>query len=607
MGSLTWNGGSGDWSDPAKWTVVSGSDTVPEAGDIATINATGSYIVTISTPEAVQNLTISASGAEVDVAGALALGGTISDQSGVIDVLAGGTVQDGTVNVGSGGGITLEGGTLHDTKVVAPSGNGDVQGGLLDNVTWQGSMATLGPAKVENGLTLVGANGTGPGALDLTNGGFEFLNSETLDNANISYLGIGGSTNPISNDAGVVLTLGPHLTMTSDGVAQATIDGPGAFVNYGTFEAPGLPGSVLINTDFDNEGSVVTSGFSFEIAGNLTNNGRIGPVGILSSVLVDKNMLGDGTIELKELGPLAAGTLVVNGTIEGKTHIIGSLTGTFGLVAKTIEPGVTLSNFNVGSSIDLTGVPFVDGLTSLSYVDGLLTVMQGSSVVDLFSLLGLPNTAVFNLSADTTPAAGTLIKTTNKAACFASGTRIRTERGEVAVEDLRVGDLVPVVRAGGMLPIIWIGHRRLRIDLQPRPVDLYPVRVAAGAFSDFVPTRDLWLSPEHAVFLHGVLVPVRELINGTTIAQVPRAEVTYWHVELPSHDLLLSEGAWTESFLDMGNRSAFENADAVELHPDFSRDAWRARACQEQERGGPVVEAISRVLNARAAALAEAA
>jgi collagen type I/II/III/V/XI/XXIV/XXVII alpha len=283
------------------------------------------------------------------------------------------------------------------------------------------------------------------------------------------------------------------------------------------------------------------------------------------------------------------------------------------LAATSIDPGATIENFFSGSKIDLTGVPFVSGSTSASYVDGTLTITTGGTLEDFFQLHGAPDSATFTVASD--GASGTAI-TTDNVPCFVSGTRIRTVRGEVAVEELRTGDLVPVVRAGGFLPIIWIGHRRVRIDRHPRPWDMYPVRVSAGAFADFVPERDLWLSPEHAVFLHGVLVPVRLLLNGTTIVQVPCAEVTYWHVELPSHDLLLCEGAWTESYLDMGNRAAFAEADAagdgegaapVMLHPDFSRESWEARACQQQERGGPVVAAIRQAINARATARAEAA
>nr|WP_283536345.1 Hint domain-containing protein [Methylorubrum extorquens] len=40
----------------------------------------------------------------------------------------------------------------------------------------------------------------------------------------------------------------------------------------------------------------------------------------------------------------------------------------------------------------------------------------------------------------------------------------------------------------------------------------------------------------------GVLVPVMCLINGTTIVREPATQVTYWHIELDAHDILLAEG-----------------------------------------------------------------
>jgi hypothetical protein len=276
-----------------------------------------------------------------------------------------------------------------------------------------------------------------------------------------------------------------------------------------------------------------------------------------------------------------------------------------------LKPLLSLPVLLTGSKIDLTGLPYSSSLQASfnGSTDGTLSISNGSTSEALLQFASIPSGYAFSLSPDG-GASGTLITDGPPVPCFVSGTRIRTDRGEVAVEELRVGDHVPVVRAGGSLPVMWIGHRHVRPGRYPRPWELYPVRVATGAFADFVPLRDLWLSPEHCVFLHGVLVPVCVLLNGTTIARVPCDEVTYWHVELASHDLMLCEGAWAESFLDMGNRDAFTvsgDGRMASPHPDFSRQSWESRACQQQERGGPIVAAIRAAIDTRAVRLRRAA
>ena len=191
------------------------------------------------------------------------------------------------------------------------------------------------------------------------------------------------------------------------------------------------------------------------------------------------------------------------------------------------------------------------------------------------------------------------------APCYAAGTSILIERGEVAVEHLAVGDRV-VTASGALRPIRWIGHRRVDLARHPRPETVRPVRVLAGAFGDGLPKRDLWLSPDHAVrvqVLDEVLIPVKHLVNDATIAQVEADTVTYWHVELDSHDILLAEGLPAESFLDTGVRACFENAGAFQvLHPDFtplSLDDFCLPLVQE----GVIVDAVRSRLLARAASL----
>ncbi|HEX5328245.1 MAG TPA: Hint domain-containing protein [Acetobacteraceae bacterium] len=77
-------------------------------------------------------------------------------------------------------------------------------------------------------------------------------------------------------------------------------------------------------------------------------------------------------------------------------------------------------------------------------------------------------------------------------------------------------------------------------------------------------------------------MPIRQLINGATIAQVPRDQVTYYHIELSRHDVLLAENLPAESYLDTGNRGMFENAGApLILHPDFADTDNQARRAAE--------------------------
>ena len=156
--------------------------------------------------------------------------------------------------------------------------------------------------------------------------------------------------------------------------------------------------------------------------------------------------------------------------------------------------------------------------------------------------------------------------------CLAAGTLILSTRGPVPVEHLRVGDVLR--RPDGLLaPITWIGGRYVDCRRHPRPADVMPVRIAAHAFGPDMPARDLLLSPDHAVYAAGVLIPVKYLINGATIARLPVSSIAYFHVELPSHGVILAEGLAVESYFDSGDRDQFaEGAGVVALHPVFGSD-----------------------------------
>ncbi len=189
--------------------------------------------------------------------------------------------------------------------------------------------------------------------------------------------------------------------------------------------------------------------------------------------------------------------------------------------------------------------------------------------------------------------------TPHNAPCYCRGARILTERGEIAVEDLAIGDLV-ITASAELRPIVWIGYREIEVARHAFPVEILPVRVRKGAFGQGLPHRDLWLSPQHAVYLGGVLIPIVQLANGASVAQMRVETVSYFHVELESHDVLLAEGLPAESFLDCGSRSGFSNCEGfVELHPTFKPLNWDD-ACAPFMQDGEEVEANRRRLLAQA-------
>jgi hypothetical protein len=136
------------------------------------------------------------------------------------------------------------------------------------------------------------------------------------------------------------------------------------------------------------------------------------------------------------------------------------------------------------------------------------------------------------------------------AVCFTRGTRIKTDRGEVAIEELAVGDLVHTMDHG-LQPIRWIGSRSV-----PAQGRLAPVRIAAGTLGN---ARDLLVSPQHRILLTGwkaelrlgeaeVLAAAAMLVNDSTIRREAGGTVEYFHVLFDSHEIVWAEGAPSESF-----------------------------------------------------------
>jgi hypothetical protein len=271
---------------------------------------------------------------------------------------------------------------------------------------------------------------------------------------------------------------------------------------------------------------------------DLLNGGTVVAAGNIDIDVANADL--DGTIDAgSTLAVIAAGSISVGQTASISAQQVDFSIGAF------ITLGSTGTLVNSGSVVTL-GTTGSDAVS-----EGGFTLGSGA-VITTASTVITPND---------------IIILDSPVSCFAAGTRIATPDGPRAVQQLAVGDSVTLVN-GNVAPIIWIGQRRVDCRRHPAPERVWPVRIEAHAFGLGRPHAPLFLSPDHAVFVDDVLVPVKRLVNGTTIRQTPVAEITYFHLELARHDVVLAEGLPVETYLDTGGRAAFGEG-VITLHPDF--------------------------------------
>lgn len=182
--------------------------------------------------------------------------------------------------------------------------------------------------------------------------------------------------------------------------------------------------------------------------------------------------------------------------------------------------------------------------------------------------------------------------------CFTPGTLIATKQGETPVEDLTVGDKV-LTRDKGYQPIRWLGRRDLTTqDLALRP-NFNPILIRAGALGNGLPERDMTVSPQHRMLISSwqsemlfgereVLAAAIHLVNDHDIIRIRPKEVSYIHLMLDEHEVILGNGAWTESF-QLGPQmfSEMEDAQATELlalFPELEQDAFLPAARMSLKR-----------------------
>jgi hypothetical protein len=228
--------------------------------------------------------------------------------------------------------------------------------------------------------------------------------------------------------------------------------------------------------------------------------------------------------------------------------------GTIALEHPAASNATTLSNVAPGAVLELPG----NSVTSASFTATSLKVITSNCTYAFTNVRYASPVAGYIAASD--PTTGLEANTfSHSALCFCSGTLILTDRGEVPVEALNIGDRA-ITLSHQARPITWIGNGRALVTRGRRSAAT-PIIVSKGALADNVPHHDLALAKGHSLFLDGVLIPAEFLVNHRSIRWDDRAqEVTVYHVELDSHDVLLANGAPAESYRDDGNRWLFRNA-----------------------------------------------
>ncbi len=499
----------------------------------------------------------------------LAVTGTVS--GGAFTIGAGSTLSfaaDASVTDTS---LTLSGGTLEETTGFASArvvnlANGTVQ---IDagSATLSGAVSGAALTKTGAGTLILSGRNRYTGGTTVDAGTLSVASDDSLGDRNGAVSLASGTleeaTGFASNRA-IITTENTFATVQVDGGTarlSGTISGGGTLQKQGAgtlvvsgtntyggvaFEAGTLSASSDSNLGASGGGAQFNGGTLEETAGFSSNRqtlffgygggtyqidqGTATWGGAILGGSAGLTKTGSGTLALTNNGNDYAGTTIAAGALDlsyANTASSASISfeAAIGQTA-TLDLETSAQNVNGTFANSLNDFANDDFLDLKSFADGvvLYNPLNSPSTLTVASLTG--GSELFNLtgmhaSAYTTRSDGNGGTIVEDVTCFVTGTRIRTARGDVAVEHLAVGDLVVTI-SGAHRPISWIGSRLTHCRRHPRPQEAMPVRIAAHAFGENRPARDLLVSPGHSLCVDvvgEVLIPAMALVNGTTITQ----------------------------------------------------------------------------------------
>ena len=559
-GAITFAGGP---PTPTEGTITAGTDTT---GGVLDLTGTGF----ITSPFVFAIGTAAPSTLEFNLAGGAnsPTAITINNVNQTLEIGPLGSLSIGATQNVTNGTILMAGGNLTDASGISlgsGSSNGSLSGfgTVTANLTRSGS-GTADTITASGGtLDLTGTFGAGLIAA-ISAGSASDLKVDNIatSNAAIAITSVNqtleiGSTGELTLGANQNVTLG---TIKLDGGTMVDLGAGGISLGTGT-DSGSLSGLGVVGADQLTRSGSGTANTITATGGKLT---LFTTIGANSRGWYSTSTTAPPSSLQLDVSPGTGNTFTFLGSA-GNLALPGFETDNVGVAGLNVGLTTTPTNF-----IDILGtkVTVTSGQTGTG-TSGTVTLSNG----DTFNLTGITN-ASGTWHVLTTPdgAGGTDVFLST--VCFAAGTHILTATSEPPIESLLQGDIVVTLSDGELKArlVKWVGRRRVDLTTHPRPEMVAPVRIQSGAFADNVPHSDLLVSPDHAIFVDGMLIGARQLVNGTTIRQERDwTSVDYFNVELDAHAILLAEGLPAESYLDTGNRGFFSNSgEPLVLHPDLT-------------------------------------
>ena len=384
------------------------------------------------------------------------------------------------------------------------------------------------------------------------------------------------------NAVGKSVVSSPSAAVTPSAPSTATV--PGSPTNV-VATAGNSSATVTWTAPANNGGSSITyyeitySGYSGGVITSTSTNATI--TGLTNGTsytfkVLAKNASGTGNYssDSNAVTPSAPSTTTVPGSPTNVVATAGDSSATVTWTAPANNGGSPITGYKITYSGN-SGIP-INITSTTATVTGLT---NGASYTFIVAATNAIGTGSFSSNSNT------IIPESIPIVCFAKGTRILTEKGYVQIEDLNAGTLLftngRIIKNEKLdsLQIHRLVDTKTRYNYPKQPIkwissftvdkpdkNSYPICLQRGSIykhgDEYMPSSDLYVSPEHSICVKNKMIPAKLLVNDQTIFQdtsYKNKSIEYYHIEMPYHCAIISNGLLTESYLDSGNRGIFKD------------------------------------------------